>query len=49
MDGQICRLYIPNNLPTLCFSMCYGLQEFLVHGPMIDPLMFLPHFVTPHV
>jgi hypothetical protein len=37
------------NLPTPCLSICYGLQEFLVPAPMIDPLMLLPHYVTPHV
>ncbi len=37
------------NLLTPCFSIYYGLHEFLVHGFMIDPLVFMPHSVTPHV
>jgi hypothetical protein len=40
---------VPINLPTPCLSIYYGLHEFLVLAPMIDPLMFLPYYVTSHV
>jgi hypothetical protein len=40
---------VPIDLPTPCFSICIGLHEFFVFGPVIDPLMFEPHFVIPHV
>jgi hypothetical protein len=40
---------VPINLPTPCLSIYFGLHEFLVLALAIDPLMLLPHFITPHV
>jgi hypothetical protein len=40
---------VPVGFPTPCLSVCSKLQEFLIPIPMNDPLMFLPHFITPHV
>jgi hypothetical protein len=40
---------VPNGFPTPCLSIYYGLKEFLVLVPMVDPLMFLPHSIIPHV
>jgi hypothetical protein len=40
---------IPIDLWAPCFSICFGLQEFLVPTLVIDPLMLLPHSITPHV
>jgi hypothetical protein len=40
---------VPIGFPTPCLSICSELQELLVPIPVVDPLMFLPHFVIPHV
>jgi hypothetical protein len=48
MDESI-NFVVPIDLPTPCLLVYYRLQELLDFGPMIDPLMLLPHSVTPHV
>jgi hypothetical protein len=40
---------VPIGFPTSCLSICSRLQKFLVLIPMVDPLMFPPHSITPHV
>jgi len=37
---------VPIGPPIPCLSINFGLQEFLVLAPMVDPLMPLPHFVS---
>jgi hypothetical protein len=35
--------------PTPCLSIYPGLHEFFTPIHVVDTVMFLPHFVTPHV
>jgi hypothetical protein len=48
MDESIDSM-VPIDFQTPCLLIYYGIHELLVHVPMVDPLMLLPHFVTPHV
>jgi len=48
MDESVNSI-IPIDFPTPCLLICSRLQEFLVPFLVVDPLMFLPHSIIPHV
>ncbi len=48
MDESI-NFMVLINFPIPCLLVYSRLQEFLVLGPIIDPLMLMPHSITPHV
>ncbi len=48
MDESI-DCVVPIGIPNPCLPICFKLHKFMVLVLVVDPLMLLPNFVTPHV
>jgi hypothetical protein len=48
-NGWVCQLYSPNGLPNSMPLSLFWTTWIFGYVLVIDPLMFLPHSITPHV